>query len=84
MTATIVPAIQKGCTTGLTQSPEEWQQVVDLILQYSTDVHIGSDGLLGQGEAPAEAPVDDSDDVPEGDDGAAAPEPPAEDGEAAG
>lgn len=98
MTATIVPAIQKGCTTGLTQSPEEWQQVVDLILQYSTDVHIGSDGLLSQGEAPveapAEAPASSSAGVPEEDESAApdpaedgenaAPETPAEDGEAAG
>lgn len=56
VTATVVPALQKNCTTSLTQSPEEWQQVVDLILQYSTDVHIDSDGLLGQGPAPAETP----------------------------
>ncbi|MGM9536781.1 MAG: CapA family protein [Candidatus Onthomonas sp.] len=94
MSATIVPAIQKSCTTSLTQSPEEWQQVVDLILQYSTDVHIGSDGLLGQGPAPAETPADDSADLPEesGDtqsaledgSGDVAPDSSAEDGEAAG
>lgn len=68
MTATIVPAFQTGCTTRLTQSDEEWKQVTDLILQYSFDVHIGSDGLLGEGPAP-ETP-----ETPEDTAGDAAPE----------
>lgn len=48
MTATLVPAMQTGCTTRLTESDEEWQQVVDLILEYSVEVQISPDGVVSQ------------------------------------
>lgn len=51
MTATIVPAFQTGCTTRLTESDAEWTQVTDLILQYSYDIHIDADGVVGEGAA---------------------------------
>ncbi len=46
ITATVVPAIQENCTTRLTQSAEEAQQVFDFMLTYSFDVDISSDGVV--------------------------------------
>ena len=56
ITATVVPAIQENCTTRLTQSEQEAQQVFDLMLEYSFDVNISADGLV----TPASAQAEDS------------------------
>lgn len=54
VTTSIAPALQTGCTIRLTESETEWNRVTDLILQYSDNVYITADGLVGEGEAPAE------------------------------
>ncbi|MCC8128369.1 MAG: CapA family protein [Clostridiales bacterium] len=59
VTFTVTPAIQSGCVTRLTESDEEWNQVVDLMEAYSYDVTIGSDGTVYPSD---EAPVADADD----------------------
>lgn len=71
MTATLVPAMQTGCTTRLTESDEEWQQVVDLVLEYSGDIHIDANGVVGEGPAPEETP--DATDATQADTGEADP-----------
>lgn len=88
VTTSIVPAMQTGCTIRLTESDTEWSRVTDLILQYSDNVYITSDGLVGEGEAPVEDTAPTEDEAGEGaapaegegaEDDAAAGDTPAED-----
>ncbi|MCD8382652.1 MAG: CapA family protein [Clostridiales bacterium] len=58
VTFTVTPAIQSGCVTRLTESDEEWNQVVSLMETYSYDVTIASDGTVYPS---SEAPVSDAD-----------------------
>lgn len=80
VTATITPAMQTGCTLRLTQSAEEYEQVIALILQYSTDIHIGADGLLGQGPASETPEVPEADGASSGEDTPEGTDQPAGDG----
>lgn len=64
VTFTVVPAIQSGCVTSLTQSDTEWNQVMDLLSDYSYDVHFSAEGVVSEGPAPAE-----TDETPESSDG---------------